>query len=383
MSRLPTAARLDGTAGTSYRASRPRQEIAALIVMSEVFDQAVSITAGAATSSGLLDFVPPRRLRHHHLQSIYPSLPMRRRAVMRRAASLLRVSRDVLVDCGDGVRLLAQIATQEDIGRPASARLAVLLHGWEGSSSSLYMISLAQSLLDAGYDVARLNLRDHGESHHLNQEIFHSCRIAEVVGAVRRLQTMHPGRKLYLAGFSLGGNFSLRVAARARDAGIDLQRVVAVCPVLDPEHTLAALESGWALYRQYFVWKWRRSLRKKQQAWPHVYGALDDILRLRTLTEMTDQLARRFAGYASLQEYLRGYGIVGPVLESLDDVPGLRARIIAANDDPIIPASDLERLANARALAVTRTSFGGHCGFFAGGSGPAWLEQEILASFNS
>jgi predicted alpha/beta-fold hydrolase len=351
--------------------------------MAEVLEQTVSITPGAAASAGLLDFVPPRRLRHYHLQSIYPSLPMRRRAVMHRAASLLRVSRDVLVDCGDGVRLFAQIATQEDLGRPGSTRLAVLLHGWEGSSSSPYLISLAQTLLDAGYDVARLNLRDHGESHHLNQEIFHSCRIAEVVGAVRSLQTMHPGRKVYLAGFSLGGNFSLRVAARAREAGIDLQRVVAVCPVLDPEHTLVALESGWALYRQYFVWKWRRSLRKKQQAWPHVYGALDDILRLRTLTDMTDQLARRFAGYASLQDYLRGYGIVGHVLESLDDVPGLRARIIAANDDPIIPASDLDRLAKPRALQVTRTSFGGHCGFFAGGSGPAWLEQEILASFNS
>ena len=53
-----------------------------------------------------------------------------------------------------------------------------------------------------------------------------------------------------LAGFSLGGNFFLRVAARARDAGIELERVVAVCPVLDPEHTLVRLESGWALYRQ-------------------------------------------------------------------------------------------------------------------------------------
>ena len=41
-----------------------------------------------------------------------------------------------------------------------------------------------QDCFDADYDVARLNLRDHGDSHHLNDEIFHSCRIAEVVGAV-------------------------------------------------------------------------------------------------------------------------------------------------------------------------------------------------------
>ena len=66
---------------------------------------------------------------------------------------------------------------------------------------SLYLMSLAQTLLDAGYDVARLNLRDHGESHHLNQEIFHSCRIAEVVGAVRSLQAHAPGSPAAPGGF--------------------------------------------------------------------------------------------------------------------------------------------------------------------------------------
>jgi hypothetical protein len=46
---------------------------------------------------------------------------------------------------------------------------------------------------------------------------------------------------------------------------------------------------GWGLYRQYFVWKWRRSLRKKQEAWPDAYQSLGDILRLDNLTEMTDR----------------------------------------------------------------------------------------------
>ena len=350
--------------------------------MLDALEQTAGLAPGITGDQSDLDFVPPWRLRHHHLQSIYPSLPMRRAGVIRRCAQLATASRQVIVDCGDGVRLLADVSTQENLGRPASDRLAVLLHGWEGSSDSLYLLSLAQSLLEAGYDVARLNLRDHGASHHLNQEIFHSCRIAEVVGAVRSLHAMFPDRRLHLAGFSLGGNFSLRVAARAKAAGIDVQRVVAVCPVLDPEHTLTSLETGWALYRQYFVWKWRRSLRRKQQAWPDAYRSLGDILRLDNLTDMTDRLACRYGGYASLQEYLRGYAIVGDALEPLEDTAGLRVRIIAANDDPIIPASDLARLPKLRALEITRTRFGGHCGFFAGGTGPAWLEREILASFN-
>jgi predicted alpha/beta-fold hydrolase len=330
-----------------------------------------------------LEFVPPRRLRHHHLQSIYPSLPTRRRAVVRRCAALLGAASDVLVDAGEGVRLLAHVSTQTQLGRAPSDRLAVLLHGWEGSGQSLYLLSLGQALLEAGYDVARLNFRDHGDSHHLNEEIFHSCRIAEVVGAVRSLQRMHPRQRLCIAGFSLGGNFSLRVGARAAAAGIDVSRIVAVCPVLDPEHTLARLESGWALYREYFVWKWRRSLRRKQQAWPGVYASLDDILKLGNLTDMTDQLACRYGGFPSLQEYLRGYAIVGPALEPLAESPNARFRLIAAADDPICPASDLERVARPPNLAFTVTRFGGHCGFYDGSPGPSWIEREVLKSFAS
>ncbi len=324
------------------------------------------------------DFLPPARLRNPHVQSIYPSLPLRRVAVERRCRALIDASQDVLIDCGDGVRLLAHQATQERIGRPAASRLVVLLHGWEGSAQSLYMLSLGQYLLDEGFDVIRLNLRDHGESHHLNQELFHSCRIAEVVGAVHRIQQLNPDRGLSMAGFSLGGNFSLRVGARARDAGIELERVVAVCPVIDPEHTLARLESGWALYRQYFVWKWRRSLRKKQAAWPHAFD-LSDVIRLDNLTDMTDVLVRHYGGFPSLEQYLHGYAVVDDVLASLE----ARTRIISAADDPIIPASDLQRIARPRTLQVTVTSFGGHCGFYDGGDGPTWIEREVLATLNA
>lgn len=324
------------------------------------------------------DFAPPAQLRNPHVQSIYPSLPFRRPGVERRSRQLIEASEDLLLDCGDGVRLLAHHATQQRLGRAAAGRLAVLLHGWEGSAQSLYILSLGQFLLDQGFDVVRLNLRDHGESHHLNQGLFHSCRIGEVVGAVQRIQQLHPDRALSMAGFSLGGNFALRVGARARDAGIALERIVAVCPVIDPEHTLARLESGWALYRQYFVWKWRRSLRKKQAAWPHAFD-LSDVIRLDNLTDMTDVLARRYGGFPSLEQYLRGYAIVGDALAPLV----ARTRIISAADDPIIPAADFERIAHPSSLEVTLTRFGGHCGYYAGGDGPTWIEREILATFNA
>jgi predicted alpha/beta-fold hydrolase len=328
-----------------------------------------------ATPDGARDFRPPAWLANCHVQSILPSLPLRRPSVERRCRRLLAVSVPEVLDCGEGVRLLAKRATQERLGRAPAGRTAVLLHGWEGSADSLYVLSIGQQLLDRGFDVVRLNLRDHGESHHLNEEIFHSCRIAEVVGAVQRLQAMSPAQGINLVGFSLGGNFCLRVGARAAAAGLRLEHVVAICPVLDPEHTLHRLERGWALYRRYFIWKWRRSLRRKQAAWPQVYD-LRAALELDTLTEMTEHLVCTYGGYASLTEYLRGYAIVGDALASL----AAPTRIIAASDDPIIPAVDLARLARPAALEITCTALGGHCGYFEGGPGSTWLEREVIAT---
>ena len=321
------------------------------------------------------DFRPPTWLGNPHVQSIFPSLPFRRPGVERRCAELLRASVPEILDCGDGVRLLAHHATQERLGRGPATRLAVLLHGWEGSADSLYIVSLGQFLLDRGFDVVRLNLRDHGDSHHLNPEIFHSCRIAEVVGAVHRLQALYPAQALNLVGFSLGGNFCLRVGARASAAGIDIARIVAVCPVLDPEHTMDRLERGWVLYRRYFIWKWRRSLRKKQAAWPQLYD-LSEALHLETLTDMTAHLVRLFGNYPTVSDYLRGYAVVGDALARLAHP----TRIISAADDPIIPAADLARLARPASLEITCTDLGGHCGFYEGGRGSTWIEREVYAT---
>src|SRR5438105_2821080 len=182
-------------------------------------------------------FGPPRWLRNRHVQSMLASTAWRRGRVLERAAPLLAAQREVLLDCGAGVRLQCFVSgPAEGPGRPV-----VLLHGWEGSADSLYLLSLAQLLFEQRFEVVRLNLRDHGDTHHLNRELFHSCRLPEVVGAVRALQQHFAGRPLQLVGFSLGGNFMLRVAAQAREAALDLERVIAVSPVLDPARAPGAI----------------------------------------------------------------------------------------------------------------------------------------------
>jgi predicted alpha/beta-fold hydrolase len=315
------------------------------------------------------NFRPARWLRNHHLQSMLASTAWRRGRLMRQSAPLLVAAREVLLDCGAGVRLQCFISTPAQVaGSPV-----VLLHGWEGSADALYVLSLARQLFERGFEVVRLNLRDHGDTHHLNRELFHSCRLPEVVGAVAALQRLLADRPLQLVGFSLGGNFMLRVATQAGAARLNLARVIAVSPVLDPVATLAALQGGMPGYEAYFVRKWLRSLRKKQSCWPETYD-FSQLARMRDLKLMTAELVRCYSEFPTLEDYLNGYAIIGGRLARLE-VP---SRILTSLDDPIIPANGLAKLACPPALSVTVTRYGGHCGFFDRLRGPTWLERRIM-----
>ena len=191
-------------------------------------------------------------------------------------------------------------------------------------------------------------------------------------GAVRSLQRRHPRHEPTFVGFSLGGNFALRVGASARSEELDLARIVAVCPVIDPANALSRLDSGSVLYRRYFIGKWRRSLRRKSATWPHRYD-FGEMLRMTRLTQMTDHFVRRYTDYPSLDHYLRSYTIGGDTLRGLD----VNTWLIAATDDPILPVEDVGRLPPLRQLRITRTRYGGHCGYREGRPGPTWLERSI------
>lgn len=299
------------------------------------------------------------------------SVKLRRPFVQRGARHMLAQSRRVLLDCGDGVRLQGHYAGHEENGS-ARRNLVVFIHGWQGSADSLYLISAASRLFRCGYDVFRLNLRDHGETHHLNRELFHSCRIAEAVGAVRAVGRQYLHQRLYLAGFSLGGNFALRIALRSRAAGIDLAGVVAISPVLDPAATLDALDNGWALYRRHFLSRWRRSLRRKAACFPGEYD-FSRLHRMTRIEDMTDYFVRHFTDFPDTRAYLRGYAVTDEVLTGL----AVPSHILAAADDPIIPYRDLERLARPDCLAITLYAKGGHCGFFHDFSFRSWMNKEL------
>jgi len=318
------------------------------------------------------EFVPPRLLRNAHVQSILSSTVPRKWFVNRNAKGLLQSSKSHLIDCGDGVRLQGEYAHQPDNDKG----LVILIHGWEGSANSSYIVSSASELFNAGFNIFRLNLRDHGDTHHLNEELFNSVRLDEVVNAVVAICKQFENPRFYLAGFSLGGNFALRVATKLLHNEILLEKVVAICPLLDPVKTMSSLEQGLPVYHNYFQMKWNRSLRKKLLHFPELdYGS--QLAKLKTLNTMNAFFVPRFTSFSDPNSYLSAYAITGDVLQDIC----IPSHIVSAEDDPVVLSEDLDSLATNPLLSLELTRYGGHCGFLQNYRLHSWVDQRLIALF--
>jgi predicted alpha/beta-fold hydrolase len=285
----------------------------------------------------------------------------RARWVRKRAGAVLNASDRQILTVAGGIRLEAWLARQS---RPAPA--VILIHGWLGHAGSSYLLSAAATLWSAGFSVLRLNLRDHGDTSHLNEEMFHSARIDEVVQAIEQLVNREEA-PVGLAGFSLGGNFALRVA---RVLPIE---TLAICPAMDPATTMTRIDTGSAIYRLFFVRKWQRALQQKQLAFPDRYS-FSHARRLATVNALTELFVREHTDFQSMEDYFSAYSLMG------DALAGTCATILHADDDPVIPSAGFTELPTS--LEIISTTYGGHCAFVDQLTGPSWSDDFLVRHFS-
>lgn len=264
------------------------------------------------------------------------------------------------MDAGRNVRLLGYYSRTPAIERRG---LVMTLHGWEGCSHSNYNLVLSGSLLNAGYDVFRLNLRDHGPGYHadpyeLNKGIFLGSLIDEAATATQRVAEMAGDAPFFIVGASMGGNFALRLAAwHSKQAFHNLRRVVAISPAINPASATRELDAN-PFFQHYFRKRWTGSLRAKQARFPELYDFSDIDLNA-SVYKITDRLIRKSGLFDSADTYFQTYTLTHNVLDGLT-VP---TTIMTAANDAIIPAAEFYTLPMDPNLDVQIHPSGGHVGF--------------------
>jgi len=199
------------------------------------------------------------------------------------------------------------------------------------------------------------------------------------VHAAGEVAARWPALPFFAAGYSLGGNFALRLALRAPAAGVPLQRVAAVCPVLDPGRTMQQMEDGLPLYLYYFERKWRRSLARKRALFPQAHGFDDEVLGLR-LRALTEWMVLRHTDFATIDDYFEGYSVANDRLHAL----AVPADVLMSADDPVIPLHEFERITTFPNIRLELAAHGGHCGFIESakldGYAEGWIAERLSAA---
>ncbi len=307
-------------------------------------------------------FIPSRLLRPAMVQTFLAGQKFRKRGENR----MRDVATKVVLDLPRGVRLSGEMSKQ-----PNARGTVMLLSGWEGSVNSTYVLCCGRYLFEQGFNVFRLNFRDHGDSHHLNEGLFYGGRFDEVWDAVERVAQDNSDLPLVVIGFSLGGNFALRVARKNKTVPLEnLHRIYAISPVINPLEA-AYIPDTQPLIKRYFMKKWSTSLAKKVDAFPHLYdlSILDGDKSIIGLTERF----LKFTPFDTLEDFFNAYRIWP------DDLLGLNVptQIIMAKDDPVTPASHLSDLNIDAPAEVIELDHGGHNAFFTTLMGPTWYDVHI------
>lgn len=314
---------------------------------------------------------PPFFLRNAHLNTILANNGPRKWMVGRKAERLNAESQDVVLECSDDIRLHGEYAANAEAISGEGRGLAIFIHGWEGSAHSTYLLSAASHLYEEGFSIFRLHMRDHGPSHHLNEGAFLAVNLDEILDALEQIQKRFPHEKIYLIGFSLGGNFAVRVAANLGNRNIRLDKVLAICPAIDPKSVSHAINES-PIYSRYFMRKWRKSFTRKLALFDS-YQSLAHLLEHESLLSMHDEFVPLYTDYESAEAYFEAYALDANNLKNMD----APCHMLLAADDPVIRVETLQMLPDLEGLSYVVSPFGGHCGFIRDYRFTVWIDDYI------
>jgi len=255
-----------------------------------------------------------------------------------------------------------------------SDKLVIISHGLEGSSDRAYVKGMAKALHDNGFDIAAWNFR--GCSGEINRQLrfYHSGATEDLHTVIEHVLSLGKYRSLFLVGFSLGGNLTLKYLGE-REVDKHIAKAVVFSVPMDLQTSCEKIsQPANVIYSRRFV----RSLKKKIRMKALQHDTLDTsrLRHIKTLTQFDDCYTAPLHGFRNAHEYYEQCSAVRFVHHI--KTPTL---IINTRNDPFLsaecfPAASLKGHPYVRLEVLSR---GGHVGFTQfNKNGLYWSEQRAL-----
>lgn len=306
---------------------------------------------------------PPLFFKSGHLSTVYAG-------ILRRVDPPARCRERIFLSDGDFLDL------DWSRGERPSRKLVVLLHGLEGDSARPYITGSAKLLLQSGHHCCALNLR--GCSGQPNQlfRSYHSGATEDLGEVLQHILGTTDYDRIYLKGFSLGGNLILKYLGEGQQLPKEIKGAVAIsvpCDLHSSSKQLHRLENF--LYHQRFKKHLLAKLRQKQGLFPELMPD-SEFKKIRKLKDFDDIYTSRAHQFRDALDYYEKCSSL-PLLPHIK-VPCL---IINARNDSFLGPSCYpwaEAGDNPR-LFLEVPAFGGHVGFW--GKGNITYSEERALEF--
>jgi predicted alpha/beta-fold hydrolase len=259
------------------------------------------------------------------------------------------------------------------------APIIVILHGLEGSSQAPYILSLLGEIKRRGGAACAVNLRMcSGEPNRL-PATYHSGKTEDLDCVIRYLKEKGGRKRLFLVGFSIGGNMILKwLGEQGSRASEIIEKAVAISVPYDLAKSVELMDRGFnrEVYTRSLLASLKAKLRVKKRLYPDAIR-WDRIKKCNTFQVFDREVTAPLNGFADETDYWTKASS-GPFLKDIR-VPTL---LIHAEDDPFFPARLLpyEEFRKSDYLVPLIVPGGGHVGFVAGPpwKWDAWLEARTL-----
>lgn len=285
----------------------------------------------------------PNWLFSGHLETIYPALF--------RKVDIQKPFRE-RIETPDGDFL------DMDWYRSGSGRLVIISHGLEGNSTRPYMLGMVRKFLLQGFDVLAWNFR--GCSEEMNRKVifYHSGATYDLNTVVNFAQADY--QEIYLVGFSLGGNLTLKYLGERKFPNPKIKKAVAISVPLDLARSCEKISTGEnIIYSKRFLTTLKEKIVRKTLLFP---GELPvGLLRkTKTLQDFDNYFTGPLHGFSDAAEYYQ----VNSSLQFLEQIE-IPVLILNAQNDPFLSETCFP-MKLAKTLDLVHFEFpkhGGHVGF--------------------
>ncbi len=259
-----------------------------------------------------------------------------------------------------------------------SKKVVILLHGLEGNAQRAYITGSAKEFNLNRYDVCAVNLRScSGEQNRLFRS-YHSGATEDLDAVIQYIFDTKDYSKIYVKGFSLGGNLGLKYLGEGRTVPKEIKAFVGISvpcnlyssckELLKPKNLPYAIR-----FKKNLVGK----LKEKQKRFPDKISE-DEIKKVITLKDFDDIYTSRAHGFKDAVDYYAKCSC----LQFLPNINIPSLIINAKNDSFFGPECypEKEALQNDK-LFLESPKYGGHVGFV-GRNNVTYSEKRAIKFFD-